>query len=201
MSKKRRSRKSRTRRNPISNLGSHAKKRRSRSRALSSARPAQRSTSTRRRRRGSFIGSVKRRVSRAASSDIGSFVTNSLVPAAVGAAGAVGVDMAWNLLPIPDSLKTGPLAPITRIVGAVAVGMAVGAVMGKKFGREATLGAVTVTLADLGKGYLKNNTSLPLSYYAPPRARALSYYAPQGGYASEDEINPEGYAWDTLRYA
>jgi hypothetical protein len=178
-------------RNPIANLGFYAKKkrsstkrRRSRSRALSAAPAATRGapvrrSSRRRRRSGGFVKRAGSSVTRVVGSSVGQ-IANALVPAAVGAAGALGVDLLWGYLPIPASFKTGPLAPVARIVGAVGVGMAAGMIGGKKFGREAMVGALTVTVTDLGKGFLKSHTSLPLSYYpgrglgCPPRG--LAYY-------------------------
>lgn len=158
----------------------------------------------RRRRSRSSSGGLVRRVGGTVSRGIGSF-TSSVAPAAIGAVGALGIDLAWGYLPIPAQLKSGPLAPITRAAAAVGMGLLAGQLVSKKFGREVMLGAMTVTAFDLAKGFLKNNTALPLSYYARPRltgGRGMGYYAYGGGdrYQSDSVIDPEGYAWDTGQY-
>jgi hypothetical protein len=193
-------------RNPIANLGGFAKKRRT-SRRKSSARAAPSSARrrTHRRRRSSPGGAIGRTFSRVTNSGV-SGLLNSAAPAAVGAGAALAIDLAWGYVPIPDSLKTGPLAPVTRIAAAVAIGMLVRAALGKKFGNEAMAGALTVTVFDIAKGYLKNNTNLPLSYYGGRvpalsyNSRGLGYYAPDRGYASDDTIDPEGAAYEYLPY-
>lgn len=110
----------------------------------------------RRRRRSSrrTVARARSYYRRARSSNFGQFLSSTLIPASVGAAGALALDMAWGRLPIPDNLKSGPLAPLVRIAGAVAIGYGVSAIAGKKFGDEAMAGAVTVTLYDLMKSYM-----------------------------------------------
>jgi hypothetical protein len=128
-------------------------------------------------------------------------------PAAIGALGALAVDVGWGYLPIPPSLKVGPLAVVTRAGAAVGIGIVAGMIGGKKFGREAMLGALTVTAFDVVKGVLKNNTSLPLSFYgggspltALPYGAAplgLGFFPGDGeGTGAPMIIDPEGYAFD-----
>lgn len=108
----------------------------------------------RRRSRGRIRAVARRSYRRISSTGMGGFVTGKLLPAAIGAGGALALDMAWGYLPIPDTLKSGPLAPLARIAGAVGIGMAVRAIAGKRMGEEAMNGAITVTLYDLAKGYM-----------------------------------------------
>lgn len=126
--------------------------RRNPSTALSIPSPARRI-----RRRRSVRGRARlfrRRRSSGNISSFSGFTSNALMPAAIGAAGALALDMAWAHLPLPPTLMSGPLAPITRIAGAVGIGMLAGMVAGKKFGGAAMLGALTVTGYDLIKGYM-----------------------------------------------
>jgi hypothetical protein len=94
-----------------------------------------------------------------------------LVPASIGAVGALGVDMLWGYLPIPDGLKTGVLAPVARLAAAVAVGYFAGMLGGKRFAQEVTVGAITVTAYDLFKGFLQTNvpglTLSEMGYLSP----------------------------------
>lgn len=111
---------------------------------------------TRRRRSKTrrYASKARNYLRRARGSELGNFVSGVMVPGMIGAAGALAVDMAWARLPIPAMLQTGPMAPLARIGLAVGVGMAVGAVAGKSYGRQATNGAVLVTLYDLAKGFI-----------------------------------------------
>lgn len=134
---------------------------------------AARSSSTRHRYFRRQVSSYKGRA-RSYAGKAGNFISKlgvgTLVPATVGAAGALALDMGWALLPIPASLQTGPLAPVVRLAGAIGIGMLAGAVLGKKFGREAMAGAVVVTVYDTAKYYLKT------AYPSLPGLQGLGRY-------------------------
>lgn len=83
-------------------------------------------------------------------------VMNQVQNAAVGAAGALAVDVAMAKLPfIPENLKSGPVASATKGAVAVAIGMAV-----EKFGKNKRLGVqlaeggLTVALHEAAKGMI-----------------------------------------------
>lgn len=71
-------------------------------------------------------------------------VVRQLVPAATGAVGAIGLDVAMGYLPIPVQYKSGWLGTGVKVVGAVALGMIAGKVVGREKGRLFTAGALTV---------------------------------------------------------
>lgn len=71
-------------------------------------------------------------------------VMRQLVPAATGAVGAIGLDIAMGYVPIPAQYKTGWLGTGVKVVGAVALGMIAGKVVGREKGRLFTAGALTV---------------------------------------------------------
>lgn len=85
---------------------------------------------------------------------LGGFVSEKLVPAAVGGGGALLLDVAMGILPLPATLKTGALAPVVRVAGAVGVGMLAGMVTNKRTADRIAVGALTVTLYQLAKGAL-----------------------------------------------
>ncbi|MGH6877266.1 MAG: hypothetical protein ACREHV_07795 [Rhizomicrobium sp.] len=121
-------------------------------------RPNPSSPKLRGRRRRSARGRIRGFASR-----LGGFVPGSLVPAAVGAGGALGIDMLWGYLPLPANMQTGPLAPVARLALAALLGFGVGKFTSAKFGEEVTVGAVTVTVYDLIKAWLQANVpSIPL---------------------------------------
>jgi hypothetical protein len=96
-----------------------------------------------------------------------SFLQNSLIPSAVGAAGAIGVDIVLGYLGpnLPAALQTGIAVPLTRIAGAVGLGMAAATVTGKRaIGEQVMAGAITVVLYNYAKNMVKAQfPSLPLS--------------------------------------
>lgn len=71
---------------------------------------------------------------------------------AIGAAGALAVDVAMQKLPIPDNLKTGQLAPIVKGMVGIGLGMVVSKVLKKnELGKQLANGAVTVALYSAGR--------------------------------------------------
>lgn len=122
--------------NPRSRRRKATTKRRSVRRA-----PARRVT----RRRRNPIGSRK--------NDLMSQIQN----AAVGAGGALAVDIAMSKLPIPANLKAGPALPAVKGAIAVGLGMLVSTV-GKKraLGKQLAEGGLTVALHDVAKPMLSN---------------------------------------------
>jgi hypothetical protein len=130
---------------------------------------------TRRTRRNPSVASyVSRTRRRLSEGGMTSFFGNTLLPAGVGAIGALALDMAWPYIPLPAALQTGPFAPMVRIVGAVAIGWGVGLVTGKKFSKQAMAGALTVSIYDIAKGYLQNASAA-----APPADAGTSAYVDQ----------------------
>ncbi len=71
-------------------------------------------------------------------------VNSTLIPAAVAASGAVSLDILWNFLPLPETLKTGPLRHIAKGAGAIGLGLLAGMVVNKKTAGQLATGALTV---------------------------------------------------------
>jgi len=91
---------------------------------------------------------------------------NSLVPAAIGGAGALGLDIAFGLLPLPANVKTGPLAPAAKIGGAILLGMVARRVTNKKTGDMVAAGAITVAVYSAVRGlFQKFVPNVPLGEY------------------------------------
>lgn len=91
------------------------------------------------------------------------FLNNTIVPAAVGAGGAIATDMIANQLAwyLPASLQTPAMRPVTNIGISLLLGWGVGKVAGQKLGNEAAAGGIVVALynffnqqlAGFGQGY------------------------------------------------
>lgn len=93
-----------------------------------------------------------------------SFTRHTLMPSVVGAAGALGVDVILGFLPIPVQFKTGPMRSIVKIAGAVGIGMLASNFMKRETAHQIAAGAITVTLYDVMKDYLRQAMpTLPLS--------------------------------------
>jgi len=82
------------------------------------------------------------------------FMKDTLMPSAVGAAGALGLDMLLGFVPLPAMLKTPTMRPLVRIAGAVGIGIVAGMVTNKRIGEQVGAGALTVVLYDTLKGFV-----------------------------------------------
>lgn len=79
-------------------------------------------------------------------------IIDTVKKGAIGAAGALAVDVAMAKLPIPDNLKTGTMAPAVRGLVGVAIGMLVSKFgKAKRLGVQLADGAVTVAMYGTGK--------------------------------------------------
>lgn len=108
------------------------------------------------------------------------FIKGTLMPAAIGGAGALAVDVAWAILPIPAGMKTGALAPLFKIAGALGVGALASMIAGKAIGEKVVGGYLTVTAYNFAKDLVgKALPQIPLGEYG------MGYYAP--GYQVADQ--------------
>jgi len=69
----------------------------------------------------------------------------ALMPSAVAAGGAIGVDLVLGYLPIPENLKTGALRHVTRGAASVGVAMLAGLVAKPDTARQVLAGGLTLT--------------------------------------------------------
>lgn len=75
--------------------------------------------------------------------------------AAVGAAGALAVDVAMSKLPLPAALQTGPMKYAAQGLVSIGIGMLVGKVFkNRKLGTQLADGGLTVGLYGAGKTLL-----------------------------------------------
>ena len=65
---------------------------------------------------------------------------------AIGAAGAVAAKIVANFLPIPETFKSGRLAPLVQALIGAGTGLLVGKFISRKIGTQVGVGAVTVAL-------------------------------------------------------
>lgn len=92
-------------------------------------------------------------------------IGDMLINAAWGAAGAVAVSAAENMLPLPAALKTETTKPVVTAALALSIGIFGKRLLGRKAVKMAE-GALTVAMADLVKS-MGGKMGLNLGYYAP----------------------------------
>lgn len=81
-------------------------------------------------------------------------VKDTLVPSAIGGAGALGLDVLLAVVPLPETIKTGAMRPVVRVAGAIGLGMLAGMIVAKRTAQQITAGAVTVVLYDTMKALM-----------------------------------------------
>lgn len=95
-----------------------------------------------------FVRRVARRSASPKRLTVQNAIQTTVMPAAVGAAGSVGVDILLGYMPLQANLKTGPVKHLVKGAAAIGLGMLVDR-MGIKAinGRDVAVGAITVALA------------------------------------------------------
>lgn len=79
----------------------------------------------------------------------GGIVKDMIMPSAVMAAGGVGLDALWGLLPIPTAISgNAGINALAKGAGAIGLGMALEAMGQKKTGELVAMGGLTVALYD-----------------------------------------------------
>lgn len=81
----------------------------------------------------------------------GALIKNTIIPSAIGGAGALAVDIAWGFAPIPANIKSGPLGPVVKLVGAIVLGGLVGKFAGRAVGEKVASGYITVFAYNMAK--------------------------------------------------
>ena len=108
-------------------------------------------------------------------------ITAEFGPAVIGAGGALVVDWVFGNIPLPATLTTGLMLPVTRILVAVGIGAAAGMVAGKETGEKVAVGALVVTSYSIIKNFLVTNVpQLTLARFTPPNQRlhGIGYIGP-----------------------
>lgn len=78
--------------------------------------------------------------------NLGGIVGNTIVPAATAATGAIALDIAYNFIPLPENLKSGPLRHVVKAAGAIGLGIVAGMVVKKETAKQLAAGAMTVVM-------------------------------------------------------
>lgn len=102
-----------------------------------------------RRRRRSKRKTYKRRYRRNPRGlRVASIFQETVMPAVTAAGGALGLDILWGMLPIPLTLKTGPVRYLAKGAGAIAMGWIASNFVPSATAKHFTSGAMTVVMYD-----------------------------------------------------
>jgi len=101
-------------------------------------------------------------------------IKSTFIPSAIGGGGALLLDVAMGLLPLPAAAKVGPMSPLVRVAGAVGIGVLAGMVVSKRTANQIAAGALTVTMYDLAKRTLRTMSG--------GRIPGLNDYSSMGAY-------------------
>jgi len=82
---------------------------------------------------------------------LGGMMKETVIPSMTAAGGAIGLDVMMGYLPLPETMKTGPMRHLVKGAGAIGLGMLAGMFLKPKTAELITTGALTVTLHDAGK--------------------------------------------------
>jgi len=99
-----------------------------------------------------------------------------IMPAAIAAVGAIGLDLVWGYAPVPASWKAGTMGYAAKGVGALALGAVLGMFMKKSTAEALAAGALTVTI----HGALKDgiSSSMPNIQMGEIMPAGLGYMSP-----------------------
>lgn len=111
---------------------------------------------------------------------------NLLVPAAVGAVGAVVIDIVAGYLPLPASMKVGNMRYVSKAAVIIALGVLAGKIVGKKQADMAVVGGLTVMFHGIVKDFAVKNFAgvMPMAGLA---GDGLDLYSP--GLLSGDDVD------------
>lgn len=149
--------------------------------------------------------STKRRTPRRSAGGLSGILDSKLMPAAIGGASAVFLNLGLSMLPLPAMLKSKPAQIALKSVAAIGGGMAISKMFDKKIGNAFAIGSLTVLMSEITKGLLVNKfPQLALNEYVsddtmlfPPddglNEYVSEYVSEYDGYDTSDVSNV-GYA-------
>jgi len=104
---------------------------------------------------------------------LGGFLSGSLIPAAIGAGGAIAVDLLVSNAPLPQTLRQGTVTPaVVRVAASLLIGFGVALVGGEGMGANAAAGGMIVTIYNLVRNYMQQNMpNVKMNRYLSGRSR------------------------------
>jgi len=112
---------------------------------------------------------------------------NLLVPAAVGAVGAVVIDIVAGYLPLPASMTVGNMRYVRKAAVIIALGVLAGKVVGKKQADMAVVGGLTVMFHGIVKDFATKNFAGVMPMAGMDDLSGVDLYSP--GLLSGDDVD------------
>ncbi len=107
-------------------------------------------------------------------------LNQQLMPAFQGGVGALGLDFAWGMLPLPANLKTGQLRHVVKGVGALGLGWLAANFVKPSTAAQLSTGALTVVMHTALRETIQTTV--------PQAAQFLGEYVEGMGYYNAGEI-------------
>jgi hypothetical protein len=85
---------------------------------------------------------------------MGGFIGDTLIPSALGGAGALTLDVLLGVVPLPAMMKTPMMAPVVKVAAAIGLGWLASKVTSKRTANQIAVGAISVTLYNVAKAGL-----------------------------------------------
>lgn len=125
-----------------------------------------------------------RRTPRRSAGGLGKIMDEKLIPAAIGGASAVFLNIGLSMLPVPAVMKSKPGQIALKSAAGIIGGMAISKMFDKKIGTAFTLGSLTVLMSEITKGMMsKSFPQLALNEYVSSDDDSMNEYMSQ--YMSE----------------
>lgn len=112
---------------------------------------------------------------------------NLLIPAAVGAVGAVVIDVVAGKLPLPASMKVGNMRYVSKAAVMIALGMLASKVIGKKQADAAVVGGMTVMFYGIVRDFAVKSFPAMMPLAGVDNSDNLGLYSPGLLAALDDE--------------
>lgn len=116
-------------------------------------------------------------------------LTGTILPAGIAATGALGLDILYGLIPLPETIKTGQLRHVVKGAAAIGLGMVAGMVVNKSTARAMSQGALTVVLheamKELTERFIPN---LAMSGVGEISDIGYQSYAQNAGYVNDNGV-------------
>lgn len=126
-------------------------------------------------------------------------IGKSVIPAAVGAGGAITLDLLWSYLPVPAMVKTGPMRHVAKAAGAIGLGIIAGMLVKKDTANALAAGALTVVMYNAAREAVATFApNIPLGEYL---AISDSTAPMLGEYLSGDGDELDGIIMDDDNYS
>lgn len=120
-------------------------------------------------------------------------VDRTIMPAAVAGLGALSLDVIWGFVPLPETIKSGPLRHVAKGAGAIGMGILAENVVGKKTASTLVIGAMTVIMHDAFREVVARfMPAIPLGYYSAgmPAGAMGAYVDGMGAYVGGAAPSP-----------